>query len=103
MNIVDIPSRATPGNEREGPHRSTRRVYGSDPNTGERVLLYPVGAQIPDEEARRQGLLDTPEAEPDPAAPSHGRQKARRPARDKAVKRPPEDKGSRDNEEEEES
>lgn len=36
-------------------YRSTERVYGEV--NGVRTLLYPVGAPIPEDEARRQGLI----------------------------------------------
>lgn len=53
MSLVNIPKSPEP--LKASPYVSRERVYGEV--GGNRVLLYPVGAPIPVEEAVRQGLV----------------------------------------------
>jgi hypothetical protein len=43
-------------------YRSTERVYTLDAKGDPYSLLYAVGDEIPEDEARRQGLLEEPKA-----------------------------------------
>lgn len=49
-------------------YRSVERVYGPPNKQGTMEILFKVGDPIPEEEARRQGLITEPEATPEPEA-----------------------------------